>query len=47
MAGVRYGFVVTKKCYHCNDEGSYFAEDVVKGYAEFSMCVVNAARSAH
>jgi Fe-S-cluster-containing hydrogenase component 2 len=24
-----------------------FAEDVVKGYAEFSMCVVNAARSAN
>jgi hypothetical protein len=27
MTDVRYGFVVTEKCYHCRDERRYFSEE--------------------
>lgn len=35
MTDVRYGFVVTEKCYHCRDERSYFTEDHIPPKEEY------------
>ncbi len=35
MADVRYGFMVTERCFHCKDERSYFAEEHVPPKEEY------------
>ena len=35
MTDVRYGFIVVEKCYHCNDERSYFAAEHVPPKEEY------------
>ena len=35
MADVRYGFVVTEKCFHCKDERSYFVEEHIPPKEEY------------
>lgn len=35
MSDVRYGFVVVEKCFHCNEERSYFVEEHIPPKEEY------------